>query len=286
MHALEWLTRSFFPNYSRFRSECQSACSTCNGEDRDPKAIPNEIEENERIMGKLILVRHGHTPLNKPGEDERLRGWLDVPLDETGMQEAVDTAEKLHGYPIEAIYCSDLKRARQTAQILKRKIRARITATPELRPWNLGVFGGEKVKDILPFLNMLNEHPDLAAPSGESFDQFYGRYAERLRHLLALADGAEGYVLAVTHVRNLLAATVIIEGGDKTEVPVCGGPSTGAITVVERVDGNWTMRREDGRAVVQNANGRNAEAPLVMEPRRPAVQNGAGLRRRPIRATA
>jgi len=237
-------------------------------------------------MGKLILVRHGHTPLNKPGEHERLRGWLDVPLDDTGLQEAEETAERLHGYPIEAIYCSDLKRARQTAQILKRKVRARITATPELRPWNLGVFGGEKIKDILPFLKMLNAHTDLAAPSGESFDQFYDRYSGRLRHLLALADGAEGYVLAVTHVRNLLAATVIIEGGDKTEIPVCGGPSTGAITVAERIDGNWTMRRDDGRAVVQNTNGRNGEAPVVMQRRRAAIRNGEEQRRRTIRATA
>lgn len=237
-------------------------------------------------MGKLILVRHGHTSLNKPGEDERLRAWLDVPLDATGMQEAVDTAEKLNGYPIEAIYCSDLKRARQTAQILKRKVKARITATPELRPWNLGVFGGEKIKDILPFLNMLNERTDLAAPSGESFGQFYGRYAGRLMDLLALADGAQGYVLAVTHVRNLLAATVIIEGGEKSKVPVCGGPSTGAITIVERVDGNWTMRRDDRRAVVQGSNGRNGETPFVLQRRTPAIRNGAGQRRRSIRATA
>lgn len=236
-------------------------------------------------MGKLILVRHGHTPLNKPGEDERLRAWLDVPLDETGMQEAVDTAEKLSEYPIEAIYCSDLKRARQTAQILKRKVKARITATPELRPWNLGVFGGEKIKDILPFLNMLNERTDLAAPSGESFDQFYDRYSERLRHLLALADAAQGYVLAVTHVRNLLAATVIIQGGEKSEVPVCGGPSTGAITVVERIDSNWMMRRDDGRAVVQNNNGRHVEEPVVLQRRTPAIRN-SGQRRRSIRATA
>lgn len=237
-------------------------------------------------MGKLILVRHGHTSLNKPGEHERLRGWLDVPLDETGVQEAVEAAEKLHGYPIEAIYCSDLKRARQTAQILKRKVRAGIMATPELRPWNLGIFCGEKIKDILPFLNMLNERTDLAAPSGESFDQFYGRYSERLQQLLALADGAQGYVLAVTHVRNLLAATVIIEGGEKSDVPVCGGPSTGAITVVERIDGNWTMRREDGRAVVQGTNGHNGETPFVLERLTPAIRNGAGQRRRSIRATA
>ncbi|HZS95158.1 MAG TPA: histidine phosphatase family protein [Terriglobales bacterium] len=237
-------------------------------------------------MGKLILVRHGHTSLNKPGEDERLRAWLDVPLDETGLQEAVETAEKLHGYPIEAIYCSDLKRARQTAQVLKRKVKARITATPELRPWNLGVFGGEKIKDILPFLNMLNERTDLAAPSGESFDQFYGRYSVRLQQLMTLADSTEGYVLAVTHVRNLLAATVIVQGGEKSEVPVCGGPSTGAITFVERVDGNWTIRRDDGRPVVQSADGRNGETHLVMERRTPAIRNGAGQRRRSIRATA
>ena len=44
-------------------------------------------------MGKLILVRHGHTSLNSPGDDERLRAWLDVPLDEKGLREAAETAE-------------------------------------------------------------------------------------------------------------------------------------------------------------------------------------------------
>jgi hypothetical protein len=49
----------------------------------------------------------------------------------------------------------------------------------------------------------------------------------------------------------LLAATSIIEGGDRDKVPVRGGPSTGAITIVEKIDGKWTIRRDDGRAVVQ-----------------------------------
>jgi broad specificity phosphatase PhoE len=236
-------------------------------------------------MGKLILVRHGHTSLNKPGDDERLRAWLDVPLDETGMQEAVETAEKLRGYPIEAIYCSDLKRARQTAKILKRRVKARITATEELRPWNLGAFGGEKVKDVLPFLNLLNERTDLPAPSGESFDQFYDRYSGRLRQLLDLADNTKGYVLAVTHVRNLLAATVIIQGGDKAAVPVCGGPRTGTISIVERIDGNWNIRREDGRDVVQRTDSR-AEKPTLVERRAGAMRGAVGQRRRSVSATA
>jgi broad specificity phosphatase PhoE len=235
-------------------------------------------------MGKLILVRHGHTSLNKPGEDERLRAWLDVPLDEMGMQEAVRTAEKLTGYPIEAIYCSDLKRARQTAQILKRKVKARITATEELRPWNLGIFGGEKIKDILPFLNLLNERTDLPAPSGESFDQFYDRYAGRLRQLLEIAKNANGCVLAVTHVRNLLAATVISEGGDRSAVPVCGGPSTGTISIVERIDSNWKIHREDGGEVVQGTASR-PKKPL-MERRAASMRGDVSQRRRSISAIA
>ena len=60
-------------------------------------------------------------------------------------------------------------------------------------------------------------------------------------------------MLAVTHVRNLLAATTIIEGGDKNKVPVKGGPSTGTISMVEKIDGKWTISREDGREVVQQS---------------------------------
>ena len=202
-------------------------------------------------MGKLILVRHGHTSLNSPGQDERLRAWLDVPLDEQGLQEAAETALKLTKYAIKVIYCSDLRRARQTAEALRRRLKAPVTATKELRPWNLGAFGGQRVRDILPFLNLLNQRPDLPAPSGESFYQFYGRYSHRLRQLLEMAEASDGYILAVTHVRNLLAAATIIEGGDKDKVPVRGGPSTGTITIVEKISGSWRIRREDGNNVVQ-----------------------------------
>jgi len=110
-----------------------------------------------------------------------------------------------------------------------------------LRPWNLGVFCGERVRDILPFLNLLNRHPDLAAPSGESFYQFYGRYSRRLTSLMNLAHESAGCIVAVTHVRNLLAAQTVIEQGDPDRVPVRGGPATGALVVVEKQDGVWRM---------------------------------------------
>jgi broad specificity phosphatase PhoE len=195
-------------------------------------------------MGKLILVRHGHTHLNRAGADERLRGWLDVPLDDEGLREAVTTAEQLAHYPVEIIYSSDLRRARQTAEIVRRHTRARVIAAKELRPWNLGVFCGQRVREVLPFLNQLNQFPDLPAPSGESFHQFYGRYSTRLTELLNLAEKSSQYIVAITHVRNLLATKTILERGDRDRVPVRGGPSTGTLTVVEKKQGVWRISDE------------------------------------------
>lgn len=193
-------------------------------------------------MGKLILVRHGHTPLNGAGGDERLRGWLDIPLDEQGLQEAVETAQRIAHYPVTAIYSSDLRRARQTSQILSKISKAAVTTTDELRPWNLGIFAGQKLREIIPFLNQLNQNPELPAPSGESFYEFYGRYSRRLTELLNVAEQSSGYVVAVTHVRNFLATRTILENGDRSQVPVSGGPRTGTLVLVEKERSTWKMR--------------------------------------------
>jgi 2,3-bisphosphoglycerate-dependent phosphoglycerate mutase len=194
-------------------------------------------------MGKLLIIRHGHTSLNLPGRDERLRGWLDIPLDHQGLEEATAAAELVRrDYCVDEIYCSDLRRARQTAELLRRATKAPVTETSDLRPWNLGVFCGQRVREILPYLNLLNQHPDLAAPSGESYYQFYGRYAHRLNELLVRAEQSTNCVVAVTHVRNLLAASTVILGGNKDKVPVKGGPQTGSLVVVEKINGAWNLR--------------------------------------------
>jgi len=200
-------------------------------------------------VGKLILVRHGHTPLNNRGSQERLRGWLDVPLDQQGLQEAVESAGKLASYPVRAVFSSDLKRARQTAETICKATGADMVATNELRPWNLGVFCGQLLGEIIPFLDFLNKHPDTPAPNGESFHQFYERYSRRLHAVLKVAEESEGYVVAVTHVRNLLAAKTILNDGDRDCVPVKGGPSTGTLTFVENVNGAWRMRTDQSQTL-------------------------------------
>lgn len=142
-------------------------------------------------------MRHEHSCLNVLGKGERLRGWLDIPLDNQGLREAAETAERLADYPVESIYSSDVRRA----EALRRRTHAlRVTTTRELRPWNLGVFCNERVMDI--FLNLLNQHSDLSTPSGEFFYQFYGRYSRLLTELMNLALGSSRWMVTVTHVRN------------------------------------------------------------------------------------
>jgi probable phosphoglycerate mutase len=196
-------------------------------------------------LGKLILVRHGKTVLNSLDDEERLRGWKDIPLDEQGLREARETAQRVAQHPVHRIYCSDLHRAKQTAKAVVRATQASIVYTSKLRPWNLGSLAGQRVKDILPTLLQLEVDLEMPAPGGESFIAFYTRYSRKLTELAELADRCQSCVVAVTHHRNLLAAPTILQGGDKTKIPVRGGAKTGSLLWVERKDSAWNLRLED-----------------------------------------
>ena len=201
-------------------------------------------------MGKLILVRHGRTVLNSHGESERLRGWLDVPLDENGLEEARETAEKVAKHPIGQIYCSDLIRAQQTATAISRLTRLPIFPIAELRPWNVGSLAGKQVSTILADLKNLEIDPSLPAPDGESFLQFYERYSGKLKHFLTLASRSSKHIVLVTHVRNVLATPTILVNGDKTKIPVQGGTKTGAMVWVEKSRGKWVVQDDENYRVV------------------------------------
>lgn len=66
---------------------------------------------------KLVIIRHGESEANK---ENYWTGWLDVNLTETGMQQAKLAGEKIRdsGIQFDAAYCSVLKRAIKTAEII------------------------------------------------------------------------------------------------------------------------------------------------------------------------
>lgn len=206
-------------------------------------------------MGKLILVRHGKTVLNSHDSEERLRGWMDIPLDEQGLQEAEETAQRLAQYPVAQIYSSDLRRARQTAEAVVNVTQAPVVHTSGLRPWNLGTLAGQRVKDILPTLHQLELDPAMPAPGGESFLNFCDRYLRQLETLLEVAARGRQCIVAVTHVRNLLAAPALLSGGDRGHIPVSGGPKTGALVWVEANGAGWNLRVDEATSVAISEEG-------------------------------
>ncbi len=64
---------------------------------------------------RLMLVRHGETEWMERG---RLHGRKDSPLSAAGRLHAEQTAQRLRGEHFDALYCSPLGRAVQTAEIL------------------------------------------------------------------------------------------------------------------------------------------------------------------------
>jgi broad specificity phosphatase PhoE len=208
-------------------------------------SLLNDLEQEKTSMGKLILLRHGHTVLNMLGPEERLRGWLDVSLSSTGFEQAAEAAGRLADFPVETIYCSDLLRTKQTARAVEQTTKAPVVHTGTLRPWNLGSLCGQRVHDILPTLAQLSANPHLLAPEGESFHDFYKRFSDELWRLLSIAAKSSQSIVGVTHIRNLLAVPTILFGGDWTKIPVHGGPPPGSLVVIEADDEGATVSMDD-----------------------------------------
>jgi broad specificity phosphatase PhoE len=66
-------------------------------------------------MRHLYLVRHGTTAMM---EAEKVQGATDNPLSPSGIKEAQAAAQALHGIHFDAVFCSPLKRAHETAIII------------------------------------------------------------------------------------------------------------------------------------------------------------------------
>lgn len=69
-------------------------------------------------MSYLILVRHGESRWNS---QNKFTGWVDVPLSEIGVNEALICAKELEGLQIDVAFTSKLERAQETLLLILSK---------------------------------------------------------------------------------------------------------------------------------------------------------------------
>ena len=96
-------------------------------------------------MTQIILVRHGRTPWNK---DKIFRGSKDIPLDDTGREEAWAVAEWLKDETIHAAYTSPLSRARDTAMAIAQHHNLEVIGLPGLADLCYGDWEGVSLQEV------------------------------------------------------------------------------------------------------------------------------------------
>ena len=150
-------------------------------------------------MTQLILIRHGETGFNREG---RFQGWIDAPLNEHGRRQAERLAVQLAHERIDALYCSDLLRARQTAAPAAAALGLPVQADARLREQGFGVLEGltpaearERQPEALD--GWCRYQADIAPPGGESMRAFHDRVVGAVRDIAARRAG--GRIAVVTH---------------------------------------------------------------------------------------
>jgi broad specificity phosphatase PhoE len=166
-----------------------------------------------RLNAVVYILRHGETANNK---NNLFRGWIDVPLNDTGKKEAQKAREFLADKKIKRVFCSDLGRTEMTAKLALPSKKAE--RDPLLRPWDVGVFSGKPRDEHQEELNHYIDNPETSIPDGESLKEFSARQAKALKRYIK--EGQEdGPVLLVTHSSNAIQAEKFIEGKDELGRP-------------------------------------------------------------------
>lgn len=155
-------------------------------------------------MLRIILVRHGRTAWNAgEGQDPRFRGIIDLPLADSGVEQARTTAQRLAGIPLAAVYTSPLQRAVHTAQIIAQPHVLVALPLASLTSMNYGDWAGQSIVHVArhwPDLYRQWRHDpfSIQIPGGETLSDLRGRAMAALDK--ALAQHSDGETIAlVTH---------------------------------------------------------------------------------------
>ncbi len=159
------------------------------------------------MMTTLWLVRHGQTDWNVEG---RYQGQTDVPLNATGLAQANALAAELAGKPFDAVYSSDLQRARRTAEVIASPLHLAVHTDARLREINQGQWEGQNYRHLVAVFQaeMQARRADpygFRPPEGESVAEVAARVAQAIAEITAIHPG--GQVIIVSHA--LALATLI-----------------------------------------------------------------------------
>jgi probable phosphoglycerate mutase len=164
-----------------------------------------------RPMTTIYLARHGQTDWNA---QRRWQGHADPPLNQAGRRESLALGASLAGRGISRVYCSDLERARETAEIVGRALWVELELDERLREVDVGEWSGltlAEVEELYPEGFARRRAGGTGWTTGEPFELMAARVVEALADIATRHAGAA--VLAVSHGGPLRAVSEACLGG-------------------------------------------------------------------------
>ena len=154
----------------------------------------------EKALATVYVVRHGETDWNIKGV---IQGHTDIPLNSKGKTQAKNLSAKLKDVFFDAVFSSDLMRAKETAEIVALEKKIAVQATQLLRERNFGTLEGksavllDQLRKDIAYLSDEEKYTYRLQADIENDEEVISRFITYIREI------AIGYpnknILMVTH---------------------------------------------------------------------------------------
>jgi|GEM_PF-2315608 len=147
-------------------------------------------------MKDIVLIRHGSTDWNK---NNKVQGRNNIELNQDGINQINSIIPFIKIFNPDSLFCSPIKRAMQSAEIISTAINVKIIEMDEFMEINVGEWQGKSGADLLSLRswNIYLNDPEKAHPEdGESFINFHNRVVNGFEAILKIKKNK---VLIVTH---------------------------------------------------------------------------------------
>lgn len=143
----------------------------------------------------IILVRHAQVQNEYIG---KYNGHKDISLSKHGKAQAKELGEKLKGVTFDKIYCSDLKRARETLEAFNCEVKP--IFTKELREKSWGIHEGKSFEEIEKSgIKYENFEQWIHALDGESIEEFRNKVEHFFYEIIFKQEEKYENILVLTH---------------------------------------------------------------------------------------
>jgi probable phosphoglycerate mutase len=199
---------------------------------------------------KLIyLLRHGEVTQADP---RRFIGHLDVPLSAHGEAQLAAQARRLASAPLDALYSSDLARARRSGEILGAPHGLQPVTVPALREMAMGRWEGLTAEEIrarepAAFDDWMTRIGEFPFPEGESVPDLLARAGPAFDAIVAQAPGPVIAIVAHGGTNRALLCRAL---GLPLARLLALGQDYGGLNVLERRGAAWALIRLNERPML------------------------------------